>query len=111
MLVAVGMYLPMETTAAIFVGGLIRWVADRRAAAKGFGPDKLAVLENTGVLVAAGLIAGEALTGLFINALAFFNITPPAIFAEPSFTVGVVVLVAIAFMMVQVPLRAAQKLK
>jgi putative OPT family oligopeptide transporter len=111
MLVAVGMYLPMETTAAIFVGGLIRWIADRRAAAKGFGPDKLSVLENTGVLVAAGLIAGEALTGLFINALAFFNITPPALFAEPSFTVGVVVLVAIAFLMVQVPLRAAQKLK
>jgi uncharacterized oligopeptide transporter (OPT) family protein len=32
MLIAVGMYLPLETTGAICAGGVIRWVADQWAA-------------------------------------------------------------------------------
>ena len=35
MLVAVGMYLPLETTSAIFVGGIIRAIADRIAVRRG----------------------------------------------------------------------------
>ena len=31
MLFAVGMYLPLGTTFAIFVGGVIRWITDRCA--------------------------------------------------------------------------------
>ena len=29
MLFAVGMYLPLETTFAIFLGGMIRWITDK----------------------------------------------------------------------------------
>jgi uncharacterized oligopeptide transporter (OPT) family protein len=36
MLVSVGMYLPFQTTFAIFIGGIIRWIADSIAARRGF---------------------------------------------------------------------------
>jgi putative OPT family oligopeptide transporter len=58
MLIAVGMYLPFETVAAIFVGGVLRWIASRR------GAD-----EETGTLVASGLIAGEAIVGILLAVL------------------------------------------
>ena len=81
MLVAVGMYLPFGTTFAIFVGGVIRslgdWVAERR----GFNSAQKARVENAGVLVASGLIAGEALLGLVWAGLQF---VPAVGRAEPS---------------------------
>jgi putative OPT family oligopeptide transporter len=64
MLFAVGMYLPLETTFAIFVGGLLRGFVDRRAEKRGYNAAQKARVENTGVLTASGLIAGEALMGL-----------------------------------------------
>jgi putative OPT family oligopeptide transporter len=64
MLFAVGMYLPLETTFAIFVGGLIRGFVDKRAAKRGYNVAQKARVENAGVLTASGLIAGEALMGL-----------------------------------------------
>ncbi len=66
MLFSVGMYLPLETTFAIFVGGLIRAVVEKRIAKRGFNDAQKARVENAGVLVASGLIAGEALMGLVI---------------------------------------------
>jgi putative OPT family oligopeptide transporter len=64
MLVAVGMYLPLATTFAIFTGGLIRWVVDRMAEKRALNAAQSARVENAGVLTASGLIAGEALMGL-----------------------------------------------
>ena len=64
MLFAVGMYLPLETTFAIFVGGLIRGFVDKQAAKRGYNAAQKARVENAGVLTASGLIAGEALMGL-----------------------------------------------
>src|SRR3979490_1802544 len=64
MLVAVGMYLPSGTTFAIFVGGVIRSVGDWVANRRGFNSAQKARVENAGVLVASGLIAGETLLGL-----------------------------------------------
>ncbi|MBI4876330.1 MAG: OPT/YSL family transporter, partial [Acidobacteria bacterium] len=55
MLIAVGMYLPFETSSAIFVGGAIRWIADRVGAE-----------EEKGTLLASGLIAGEAIVGILL---------------------------------------------
>jgi hypothetical protein len=64
MLVAVGMYLPLETTFAIFSGGLIRWVVDRQTQKRNYNDAQNTRVENAGVLTASGLIAGEALMGL-----------------------------------------------
>ena len=73
MLFAVGMYLPLETTFAIFVGGLIRWVVDTLVAKRKFNEAQATRVENAGVLTASGLIAGEALMGLGIATIVFFN--------------------------------------
>jgi putative OPT family oligopeptide transporter len=64
MLFSVGMYLPLETTFAIFVGGLLRGFVDKQAARRGYNVAQKARVENAGVLTASGLIAGEALMGL-----------------------------------------------
>ena len=64
MLFAVGMYLPLETTFAIFVGGMIRGFVDRQGEKRGLNAAQKARVENAGVLTASGLIAGEALMGL-----------------------------------------------
>jgi putative OPT family oligopeptide transporter len=69
MLFAVGMYLPLGTTSAIFVGGVIRWVTDRLRDKRGFNDAQKARVDNAGVLTASGLIAGEALCGLVIAGL------------------------------------------
>ncbi len=45
MLVAVGMYLPFDTSSAIFVGGLIKWIVDR-IVAKGAAPKQKLVIEE-----------------------------------------------------------------
>jgi putative OPT family oligopeptide transporter len=66
MLFAVGMYLPLETTFAIFVGGLVRGLVDRMTVKRRYNAGQKARVENAGVLAASGLIAGEALMGLFI---------------------------------------------
>jgi len=113
MLVAVGMYLPFGTTFAIFVGGVIRslgdWVAERR----GFNSAQKARVENAGVLVASGLIAGEALLGLVWAGLQFVPQWgapnhPPQIFRDPSYLVGgMIVLAGLSGLMIFLPVSAA----
>ena len=64
MLIAVGMYLPFDTSAAIFAGGVIKWIADRVAAR--YSDAEKAHVEEKGTLLASGLIAGEAIVGILL---------------------------------------------
>ncbi len=73
MLLSVGMYLPLETTFAIFCGGIIRWLSDKLAARRNLNPAQRTRADNAGILVASGLIAGEALTGLAIAGYLYFK--------------------------------------
>jgi TRAP-type C4-dicarboxylate transport system permease small subunit len=110
MLVSVGMYLPIETTAAIFVGGVIRWMADGAARRRGYNEAQRARVENAGVLTASGLIAGEAVLGLVWAGLQFAPETVRnhlQIFKEPSYLIGLVVLVGLALIMIRLPLSSA----
>ena len=66
MLFAVGMYLPLETTFAIFVGGTIRGFVDMIRDRRGYNAAQKARVENSGILAASGLIAGEGLMGLVV---------------------------------------------
>jgi putative OPT family oligopeptide transporter len=110
MLVAVGMYLPFETTFAIFVGGVIRWAGDRLAQRRGYNEAQRARVDNAGVLTASGLIAGEAILGLVWAGLQF---APASVrdrlqlFAHPSYLVGLAVLAGLTFLMIRWPLGAA----
>jgi putative OPT family oligopeptide transporter len=110
MLFAVGMYLPLETTFTIFVGGLIRWVMDQLAARRNLNGAQTARVENAGVLMASGLIAGEALTALAAATYVFFapdGAGIPSLFANPSIFAGMVVLLVLATLMVRIPLSRA----
>lgn len=69
MLVAVGMYLPPETTGAIFLGGCLKALIDWRAKRQGLAGESAVQVESTGTLVASGLIAGESLTGVVLAGL------------------------------------------
>ncbi|HPD13983.1 MAG TPA: oligopeptide transporter, OPT family [Planctomycetota bacterium] len=60
--VAVGIYLPLELGVAIFAGGLIAWMSERTLRRRRARP----AAEPHGVLLAAGLITGEALLGILL---------------------------------------------
>jgi len=73
---AVGVYLPISSTAPIFVGGLIRYFIDKRSrkapAAAALSETEFAAQSDRGpgVLFASGYIAGGAIAGILIAFLA-----------------------------------------
>ncbi|MFZ0278489.1 MAG: oligopeptide transporter, OPT family [Candidatus Sulfotelmatobacter sp.] len=123
MLVAVGMYLPFETTFAIFIGGVFRAVGDWLATRRGLNEAQKARVENAGVLTASGLIAGESVFGLIwaaFIALSFAHqswlrvaaawatrITSAQIFEHPLYVAGIGVMVLLAGLMIWLPLTSA----
>ena len=107
MLVSVGMYLPLETTFAIFVGGLIKGIVEKINEARKFNDYQKARIENVGVLLASGLIAGEALMGLIFAAFAAFNIFMPSILENSPFILSLLVLIVIGWVLVNYPIKNA----
>ncbi len=59
---AVGAYLPLSTTSTIYIGGLIKWLVDKRKKSEESetGP---------GALFSSGLIAGGTITGILVAVL------------------------------------------
>lgn len=107
MLVAIGMYLPFQTTAAIFVGGMLRWATDTMSRRARNNEAQRTRVENVGILIASGLIAGEALTGLLFAYFKFKDIEVWQFSKEPSYLLGFAVLVLLSVVMVWVPLSKA----
>lgn len=105
MLFSVGMYLPVETTFAIFVGGVIRWAGDKLRDRRGFNDAQKARVENAGVLTASGLIAGEALCGLVIAGV--WRGATPQVFQSPHWIGMIIAAVALITVMIRVPLANA----
>ena len=73
MLFSVGMYLPLETTFAIFCGGVIRGIVDKIRDKRGYNDAQKARVENAGILAASGLIAGEAFIGLLVAGVIYWR--------------------------------------
>lgn len=71
---AVGVYLPVSTMVPVFLGGLLRWAVERRAA----GPEDQAGRVERGVLFGSGLVGGEGLMGVAIAGAAFAAGAAPA---------------------------------
>jgi putative OPT family oligopeptide transporter len=126
MLVAVGMYLPFETTFAIFLGGVFRSLGDWLAKRRGLNTAQMARVENAGVLTASGLIAGESVFGLIWAAFIATGlaasqnpllqtiegwarrITAAQFFEHPSYLVGgLIVMAGLAALMIWLPLTSA----
>jgi OPT oligopeptide transporter protein len=69
---AVGVYLPLASSAPIFIGGMIRWLADwqRRRELKHTAMTDMQLAaeadKSPGVLMASGYIAGGAIAGIII---------------------------------------------
>jgi uncharacterized oligopeptide transporter (OPT) family protein len=71
--VAVGIYLPLGLSVPIFIGGLLaHWIRERSVLLDDQGRQ---ARENTGLLVASGLITGEALMGVAVAMVAAFVMT------------------------------------
>ncbi len=64
---AVGIYLPLDLTVPIFLGGLLAYIVERAIKAR-TGSNDIERIHRKGVLFSAGLITGEALMGIFIAA-------------------------------------------
>ncbi|UZR94404.1 OPT family oligopeptide transporter [Chondrinema litorale] len=78
--VAVGIYLPFELDSAIFVGGVIAWIIERyysKQAKNANNTEQHEIAKDrsskAGLLIASGLITGEALMGIMIAFLIVFN--------------------------------------
>src|SRR6185312_12776271 len=69
---AVGAYLPLSTTSPIFIGGLVRWLVERAARARGETAAPHEAELGPGNLFATGLVAGGAVAGV---AIAFVTVT------------------------------------
>ncbi len=104
MLIAVGMYLPLQTTAAIFVGGVIKYIVTRIYQRRKLSKELADRGQNVGILLASGLIAGEALTGVLIAALVVADVRLPAIGDNPLW--GLVVFALLAAILIGIPLRS-----
>ncbi|MEJ6716375.1 MAG: oligopeptide transporter, OPT family [Euryarchaeota archaeon] len=90
MSVAIGIYLPLGLSVPIMLGGIISYFALRTAHFRVDGtlnrmPSEEAVtaakeVENRGVLIGAGFIAGESILGVLIAVLIVLDINLPEIF-------------------------------
>jgi putative OPT family oligopeptide transporter len=107
MLFSVGMYLPLGTTFAIFIGGVIRWITDKLRDRRGLNDAQKARVDNAGVLTASGLIAGEALCGLVIAGLVGSGKDVTLIHWTPSVWVSLAAFLVLILAMVRVPLANA----
>jgi putative OPT family oligopeptide transporter len=105
MLISVGMYLPIDTSFAIFLGGLMKGIIDKIIAKRNYDEKTKEKISNTGILLSSGLIAGEALIGLLFAGLAFADIKIFHFFEEPSFLGSIIAIVLIGFFLVTIPLR------
>jgi putative OPT family oligopeptide transporter len=114
MLIAVGMYLPFYSTAAIFVGGILKWGLEKRLAAQKATAEETVRAENMGVLLSSGFIAGEALMAVVLAfvvlgadlspALASFRaMMSPGI--EPWFLASLIAYPLLAYALIWLPIK------
>ena len=121
MAVAVGMYLSLKMTVPIFIGGLIKMYVDKRfeTPLKDSNPDLFKSknveelnsvkekMHGPGILFASGLIAGEAIMGIGLAAMAVSGIYL-GIINEPSIYPGAAAFIACAILMGTFSLNATE---
>lgn len=119
--VAIGIYLPFTLTTPIFLGGIIRYLTDR-AITKRYGSAEeeqiseweLAIKQTdvkpkekiirTGLLLTAGLIAGEALMGVTVAFCIVFGLNFQ-VFEFPPILPSILVFIFIGALLWYIPLR------
>ena len=113
MLIAVGMYLPFHSTAAIFAGGLICWMLNTQLVRRGVDEQGKTRATNTGVLLSSGFIAGEALMAVLLAFLVLGSDLLQGGRLLPQITsnpwLGMLIFPVLVYLLVKIPLKASQK--
>ena len=119
--VAIGIYLPFTLVVPIFGGGIVRHITNGFIKKKygSAGEEEISEWElaikqtdvkpkekiiRTGLLLTAGLIAGEALTGVIVAFLIIGGINL-AVFDYPPILPGVLIFIFLAILLAYIPLR------
>ncbi|MEE8584296.1 MAG: oligopeptide transporter, OPT family, partial [Acidobacteriota bacterium] len=106
MLIAVGMYLPFSSTCAIFVGGIIKWLFDRRASKMKASDEERKRGKNIGILISSGMIAGGSLMAALLALVTLSPIVFPT--ATPNFWLSLIIYPVLLYLLVWLP---SQKMK
>ena len=90
--VAIGLYLPIELSSTIMLGGILRWFMDKKKTEKEKKDES-----NDGILFASGMIAGEGLIGILLAIFAVAGISDAINLSDVIDTgmVGGIVLLAV----------------
>jgi hypothetical protein len=86
---------------------MLRWCSNTLSKRAGHNEAQQARVVTVGILIASGLIAGEALMGLGIATLSFFDKPIFQFFKDPSYLFGFGVIVLLGLIMVLLPLSKA----
>jgi len=103
MLIAVGMYLPFRSTACIFFGGVLKYFVQSLTNKKKPREKGKEIVENIGLLLASGLIAGQALMGIITAALKGANVNLPESLSEPW--LGLIIFAVLGFILIYYPYK------
>ncbi len=86
--VAIGLYLPLELSTSIMIGGSIRWIVERKkSASEGAKEDD----SSDGVLACSGMIAGEGIVGVLMAVLALIPVGGGKVVSDVLAQAGTVV--------------------
>ena len=99
--VAIGLYLPLELSSTIMVGGLIRWLVDKKSSDKEKKNEA-----GSGILFCSGLIAGEGLVGIILAILAVIGISD-SLDLSGSFNTGLIGSIVLMIIMIACVTMAA----
>lgn len=103
MLIAVGMYLPFRATSCIFFGGVLKYFLDSRVSKKNPNAKGKETVENIGLLLASGLIAGQAIMGIITAAIKGAKLELPASLNNPWFALAI--FFALGFILIYLPYK------
>jgi putative OPT family oligopeptide transporter len=107
---AVGLYLPFELDSAIMLGGLVSWFVTRAQARTRVNNETAALQESgqNGLLLASGLITGEALIGILLAVpVAIYGTTDVLSLTEGDVSSypGLIVILAICYFLYRVVVK------
>jgi len=100
---AIGVYLPLASMAAIYVGGCVRALVERQA------KDRPKAESDPGVLAASGLVAGEGLAGVLVAGLVAAGLAPRAMPPVVSGVAGEIVALAVILLLGYFLYRAGRR--
>ncbi|MGD6816420.1 OPT family oligopeptide transporter [Metabacillus sp. 113a] len=105
LVVAVGIYLPVHISTPIMIGGFVRYFVEV------FSKTKEAIKERTdrGTLFASGLIAGEALIGVVIAVLLYFEVNIPENALFPSNLLPFILFMLLAVLLWFISFKGSKK--